>query len=593
MLFSLKSKEKAGLPLSVVGAAIGFFLLSPLVFYVLQPLQGSGKIFSSLSTFNLPWSFLLIFAGTFLGLGAGYFYSVYRVKKYQVEEVKPYLELVINSMGEKISIVDPKKQIILCNDSYAQSVSGTTASLRGKSYLSLASYNSTPNICTDDACIVAKTFKTGMPQAEIERESIDGQTVVVEKKTYPMKGRTGKTINCVIVENDISRQRQLEDTLRQAQKMEAIGTLAGGIAHDFNNILGSVIGYADLGLIKTPKNDQVHKYLRAILKAGIRGKDLTEQILAFSRKKPIRKKPVVVSEIIQEALKLLRASMPSTIKIRTKIVAKNARILADSTQIHQVLMNLCTNANYAMEDKVGVLGVQLQVKKIGPKDAAKIGGLEPGQFLYLSVSDTGHGIEKSVLPRIFDPFFTTKRDQDGTGMGLSVVHGITKSCNGGISVTSKIGKGTTFHLLFPLLEEFAETEEQVSPARCISKGKGTVMVVDDEKELVMMLEEMLIFLGYQVDPVTSSLEALKKFQEKPAFYDLVITDYTMPEKTGFELAKDMLAIRADMPIILTSGYTDTITPQDAIDAGVTEFLLKPLHLQDVADTIKSATCVDA
>lgn len=582
MLFPMKSKEKTILSMSATGAGVGLFILTPLISFLLHLIHNdllfTFQTFFSTSE-NMFTNVLFVVTGATAGLLAGYLCSIWRIKKYQIEEVRQCLELVINSMGEKISIVDENHKILFCNSAYAQSVSGSPGELIGTSYQQ-----------TGKQCLVQRTFETGAPQVGIENEVTGVHPVIIEKKTYPLKDSAGRTICCVAIANDITLQKQMEDSLRQAQKMEAIGTLAGGIAHDFNNILSAVIGYSDLGLLVTNQEQQVYKYLKSILKAGIRGKGLTEQILDFSRKKPLRKEPIIVSLIIQEALKLLRASMPTTIKIQTRILAKEARIMADSTQIHQILMNLCTNARHAIGDKAGVLGIQLVTKQIDQKDGRKIEGLKTGSYLQLTVSDTGHGIDKAVLPRIFEPFFTTKRDGEGTGMGLAVVHGITKSCGGCITVVSKVGKGTTFHLLFPLLAEKVEVrvKQEMVPRR-LATGKGRIMIVDDEKELVLMLQEMLQFLGYQVEPVTSSLEAINKFRQKPANYDLVITDYTMPDKTGFELAREILVCRPDIPIVMTSGYTDTITPQDAYDAGIVDFLLKPLQLQQVADSIENAT----
>ncbi len=596
LMFPMKAKEKTVLSLSITGAGLGLFILAPLVIYLFQLMHNSLPLSVSWKYPHMAgwsWNFVLVASGATAGLIIGYLYSVCRVKKYQIAEIKHCLELVINSMGEKISIVDENYKIILCNNTYAQSLSSSAAKLIGTYYQrDLISSDNNDDLVKEKSCLVKKTFATGKPQSGIDRKIIAGKLVIIEKKLYPMKDNAGNVICGVIIENDITRERKLEESLRQSQKMEAIGTLAGGIAHDFNNILSAVIGYADLGLLVTSPQDKVNKYFQSIFKAGVRGKDLTEQILAFSRKKPVHKEPVIVGQIVAEALKLLRASLPTTIKIQTKLVAHDARIMADATQIHQIIMNLCTNANYAIGQKSGVMGIGLNKKKIGPHEAGKVEGLEPGNYLQLTVSDTGRGIEEAVLPKIFDPFFTTKRDREGTGMGLAVVHGITKSCGGSIIVKSKPGKGTAFYLLFPLFDEdiLAQGKQKITTGK-LARGKGKIMVVDDEKDLTMMLEEMLHFLGYQVESVTSSLDALEYFQQNSADYDLVITDYTMPEKTGFELAGDMLACRADIPIILTTGYTDTITPQDAFDLGITDFLLKPLQLQQVAETVKSAISI--
>ncbi|MBW2018772.1 MAG: PAS domain S-box protein [Deltaproteobacteria bacterium] len=388
--------------------------------------------------------------------------------------------------------------------------------------------------------------------------------------------------HCIM--HDITEREQLERQLRQAQKMEAIGTLAGGIAHDFNNILGAVIGCTEMSLFDVPEGTPVHRHLLEVLNAGNRAKDLVNQILAFSRQTEQERKPVKISLIIKETLKLLRASLPTTIKIRQYIETDSDMVLADPTQIHQVLMNLCTNAAHAMREKGGVLQIRLADVELDPEDAARHPDMNPGPYLRLTVSDTGHGINRAVIERIFDPYFTTKGPGEGTGLGLAVVHGIVKSHGGAITVHSEPGEGTAFQVFLPGIESRVTPEiEAYAP---LPTGNECVLFVDDEKVLVRIAKEMLERLGYEVIPRTSSIEALESFRERPDHFDLVITDQTMPNMTGTELAKELMRIRPDIPIILCTGFSEVITPEKAMAMGIREFIMKPLMTRDLAESVR-------
>jgi len=383
-----------------------------------------------------------------------------------------------------------------------------------------------------------------------------------------------------------TEREDLQIQLRHSQKMEAIGTLAGGIAHDFNNILAAIMGYTELALLEVGEGS-LRATLTEVRRASGRAKDLVAHILAFSRQGEIARTPVHVAPIIKETLKMLRASLPTTIEIRQTMGQDLGKILADPTQIHQVLMNLCTNAAHAMRETGGVLEVDLAQVHLREEPFLRTFALEPGNYLKLTVSDTGQGIAPVIFERIFDPFFTTKNRGEGTGLGLSVVHGIVTSHGGGIEVQSAPGQGTIFSLYFPVLERVTETVETVV-ADAPPTGKERVLFVDDESSLIELGERILVYLGYQVTTRTSSIEALELFRAKPDDFDLVVTDYTMPNMTGGELAKHILAIRPEMPIVLCTGFSEVFTEEKAKVLGIQGYVMKPISIHDLAKICRSA-----
>jgi len=383
----------------------------------------------------------------------------------------------------------------------------------------------------------------------------------------------------------VSREAELETQLRQVQKMEAIGTLAGGIAHDFNNILAAIMGYTEMALYDVPEGSSGRRNLEQVLKAGYRGKDLVKQIITFSRRRDEERRPMRISPIVKEALKLLRASLPTTLDIRQNIKTQPGMVLADPTQIHQVLMNLISNAAYAMREKGGVLEVSLTDVDINPDGAAPSHpDLQPGPYLKLTVGDTGCGIEHAIMERIFDPFFTTKKPGEGTGMGLAVVHGIVKSYGGAIVVDSEPGKGSTFSVFFPRIEGHLLPE--VDSDAPLPTGNEHILFVDDEEDLVDMVQQMLERLGYSVVAKTNSLEALEMFKVQPDQFDLVVTDQTMPHMAGVDLAKELMRIRPRIPIILSTGFSEVISAEEAKALGIQAFLMKPFATRVLAETIR-------
>jgi PAS domain S-box-containing protein len=404
----------------------------------------------------------------------------------------------------------------------------------------------------------------------------DGSLFEEEATISPIRDADGKITNYVAVKRDVTREAELEGRLRQAQKMEAVGTLAGGIAHDFNNLLQAMLGYLDLARAEVAKDSAAVKFLEEVSDAGNRATDLVRQILAFSRQSEQERQPMLLQPIVKEALKLLRASLPSTIELRQVIDPGCGTVTADPTAIHQVLMNLCTNAYHAMREEGGVLEVTLEEVNMGAERAAVIPNLESGRHARLAVRDTGHGMDKATMERVFDPYFTTKRVNEGTGLGLATVLGIVKSSRGAVTVDSELGEGTVFEVFLPLIHRIANGEqaqvtEDVTPA-----GNERVLFVDDEPAVAEIGRLGLERLGYRVEMRTSSIEALEAFRFAPGSFDVVITDLTMPHMTGLELAREILRIRPDTPIIVCTGFSELIDEEIAKAAGIRAYVHKPV-----------------
>ena len=429
--------------------------------------------------------------------------------------------------------------------------------------------------------------------AEYKARTKDGREFWMLVNARYFYDKYGKLQSAMVVAHDITDRKRaqeekerLEDRLQQAQKMEAIGTLAGGIAHDFNNILSVIIGYTELILMNGNVEAEVKQNLKEIFNASKHARDMVKQILAFSRQSKQERKPIQVAHIVKEAIKMLRASLPATILIQQQIEKDTGIIEADPTQIHQVLMNLCTNAAHAMNGEDGVLKISLSNVQLDHKALEMAPDLQPGSYLKLSVSDTGHGIAPDAYEKIFDPYFTTKKKEEGTGLGLAVVQGIVKSHNGAVTVESEVGKGATFDVYLPVIMRKLTAEEEI--ATPLPMGHECILLVDDEQPLVEIGKQMLQRLGYTVDTRTSSIEALALFKANPDRFDLVITDIVMPNMTGETLAEKMMDIRSDIPVILCTGYSEKITRKQASEMGIQSFLMKPLVMRDLATTVRQA-----
>lgn len=437
---------------------------------------------------------------------------------------------------------------------------------------------------------VLRVLREGTPGASEDQAVLmarDGRESPIAYSAVPMRSDAGTLHGVVLVCRDISERKRLEAQLRQAQKMETIGTLAGGIAHDFNNMLAAMLGYTELAMSDVPATSPVQHYLRAVLTAGQRARDLVRQILAFSRHTETARYPVQLHLLIREALSLLRASLPSTIEIRHSLDEHAGAVMTEPVQMHQVLINLCANAEYAMRQTGGgVLEIVLEAVEV---DAAALGGtlsLSPGPYVRLTVRDTGPGMTPEVLARIFEPFFTTKGPGEGTGIGLSVVHGIVTSHGGTIAVSSTPGQGTTFAVYLPRCND-ARGHRSTPLAEPLPKGKGRILLVDDEVAVAQLGRQQLARLNYDVVACSSSREALELFHAAPHTFDLVITDQTMPQMSGDALARALRRIRPDIPIILCTGFSHTMNPEGAKALGIDAWLSKPWQAYELAHTVRA------
>ena len=428
-------------------------------------------------------------------------------------------------------------------------------------------------------------------EAEMRRRH--GDTFWISINTRCVRAQSGEVAFYDAFVTDITERKQmekekekLEAQLRQAQKMEAIGTLAGGIAHDFNNILAVIMTNVELAELKLSQDSPARANLDVVLKAAHRARDLVKRILTFSRASEQKPKPLQLIPLIKQVMELFLAALPTSIEIRQEIelAVGDDWILADATQIHQLLMNQVTNAAHAMRERGGMLTVTLSCVDSDSGEGDKPERLHPGKYLKLTVEDTGQGMDRATIERIFDPYFTTKSPGEGTGLGLAVVHGIVKSHGGAIEVNSEPGKGSAFHVYLPKLDRGDASEAKVH--NLIPTGSEKILLVDDEEELVNASKQMLEHLGYQVSAKTSSRDALDLFRQQPQHFDLVITDYTMPRMTGVELAREMMKIRPDVPIILVTGFNERITENQARDMGIRAFVMKAFTIRDFAEIVR-------
>ncbi len=441
---------------------------------------------------------------------------------------------------------------------------------------------------------VDKTFLTGTPHQEEEGDLtffINGKEITLYfliSTVLLTVGRNKKVLLTITDISDLKRaefeRSSLKQQLYQSQKAMSIGTLAGGIAHDFNNILTAILGYTEMALYQNKQTPAIQEDLGEVIKAGHRAKELVKQILAFSRQSDTKRIPLQPKRIIREAIKMLRPSLPSTILIKQGDCQPTGSILADPTQLLQILLNICTNGYHAMENSGGTLDISLKETLLSNEDILCNQNIESGVFAQISIRDTGHGMDKETMEKIFDPYFTTKETGKGTGMGLSVVHGIVLSYGGFISLDSKPDKGTVFDIFLPIIK--SDPLLAICTDEKLLTGTERILFVDDEEIIANLIKKMLEKLGYHVTAKTSSLDALETFQNHANQFDLVITDQTMPNMTGSDLAKTLLQIRADIPIILCTGYSTIMNEKKAKAIGIREFVTKPVSKNDIAILIR-------
>ncbi len=488
---------------------------------------------------------------------------------------------LFNLSPEPISVSDLTGKILDANEKFCEFLNYTRRSVIGKTALDLGfpadQWQQIINTLT------AKGELTGF-EVSFKNQNQTTWHLLMFAKLVEIKNE----FFILSILHDITKQRQLEDRLRESQKLEAIGTLAGGIAHDFNNILSAILGYVELSMIKTDRESKVFNYLDQVLKAANRARDLVRQILSVSRQTEQRKKPVSVRPIIEDVLKLMRASLPSSVEICEEIEHHKGPILADPGQIHQILMNLCTNAGQSMNETGGVLTVALDTVKIGMADISSSFDIPPGSYVRIAVSDTGHGMSPEVQKRIFDPYFTTKVKGMGTGLGLAVVQGIVKKHGGAVTFSSRSGSGTRFCVYLPMIQRLgtSRTETAADAEISLPRGNERILLIDDEEAITDTARQMLEFLGYDVTTSLSSIEAHSLFCSDPGRFDLVITDMTMPDMSGDELARRLMDIRPDIPIMLCTGYSARIDEQIARNMGVRALVFKPIKLRALANLVR-------
>lgn len=498
----------------------------------------------------------------------------------QLQKSKDEWERTFDSISDAITILDKNLKVIRANWATARLDNSEPRKIIGRSCHEIF-YGK------DTACQICPALETlndhKVHSNELTNDHLDKIFLVT---TSPILDNTGGLKGIVHVAKDITEQKHMEARIRQSQKMDAIGTLAGGVAHDFNNILAAILGFSGLIKAEVPPDSSVAANIDKVLTAGWRAKEMVKQILSFSRKTEHQRAIVQIHLIVKEALKFLRGSIPTTIEIKQDIDGNCGWTLADPTQIYQLIINLCTNGFHAMEDKGGTLTVAMHQIVISAKKTPPIKKMPPGPYIMLTVSDTGHGMDKKIQERIFDPYFTTKDKGKGTGLGLAIVQGIVQNHEGFIMLTSSPGQGSTFDIYLPAESSSEPPPQATTLINKYLQGHGRIMFVDDEEQLTEMSKKILSRYGYTITTFTSSKIALEAFRNAPTDFDMIITDMTMPELTGADLVRQILEIRPEIPCIMCTGYSESIDEQKAKEIGIKAFFLKPIDDIALAKTMK-------
>ncbi len=490
---------------------------------------------------------------------------------------KSKLGAVVAAMGDGLTVQDRNFVILYQNEAHKKK----QGAHRGE--FCYEAYHGRKSVC--NGCLLERCYRDGeVHRREISLETEAGVTYL-EVSASPIKDASGKIIRGIETVRDITERKRLESQVAQAQRMEAIGNLAGGIAHDFNNILTAVVGYSQLTKFELNSLGLSEYNIDQVITAGNRATELVKQILAVSRKTEHKLQFIMPHLIIKEVLKMLRASIPTTIEILEDIDTDCCAIMADPTQMHQIVMNLCTNALHSMTDEKGTLGICLSYEEIQAKKA-KEKAVSAGKFVVLSVIDSGHGMDEQTMARIFEPYFTTKDVGEGTGLGLAVIHGIVRDYHGFVEVESKEGEGTAFHVFIPAHEKEKRRPKKTEETDILPMGTEQILVVDDEIAIVNLNKAILESLGYQVTGVMDSIDALEKIRANPNRFDLVITDQTMPMLTGAELSQAIMQIKPDMPVILCTGFSSVISEEAALAMGIKKYIRKPVHRKMLAQVIR-------
>ncbi len=496
-------------------------------------------------------------------------------------EAKQKYQSMVENIGIGVALINKDLQIVEMNRqlrNWFPNVDTSTA------LFCYQAFNDSPFDAPCSWCPTSKTLFDGKVHESLTDTPVDGGIRNYRIVSSPIINVKGEVVAAIEMVEDMTERLAFEKQIQQAQRMESIGNLAGGIAHDFNNILFPIIGMAELLLEDLPSGSPERENAEEILRAGMRGSDIVKQILAFSRQSEHQMVPTRIQNILREVLKLSRATIPAYIEIQQDIKNDCGMIRADATQIHQVAMNIITNAYHAMEDKGGKLTVQLSETELNGMDDLH-SKLSPGRYAHIMISDTGHGMPPDLIKKIFDPYFTTKEQGKGTGLGLAVVHGIVKEHKGDIKVVSEIGKGSTFNIYLPLMEKPDQLHISSKPKE-VEKGHERILLVDDEKPIAKLGKQMLERLGYTVTIRSNSLDALDLFKAKPQSFDLIISDVSMPNMSGDELVTKMKHIRSDVPVILCTGFSERIKDRNINELGINGILMKPIIKSDLAQTVR-------